>query len=115
MTIQVSNAYIWRVVYQDETVVCEEHVDNFASIDASRVASLFLLPLAGGASHRVDIPKGAQPVFFRRRSITVNPLQGAEQGRTTTHCIGWKRGDDASYLFIHEDGSTLLSSDLQAA
>jgi hypothetical protein len=79
------------------------------------LSGVLLLPLQGmGSSHRVDVPAGATPIFFRRRSVEINPLQGETGNRTTTHCIGWKRGDEAVYLFVFDDGSTLLTNDLQA-
>lgn len=107
-------AFIWRAMYSDETVVCEEDVDKFADVDASRVASLFLLPLQGGAAHRVDIPQGATPVFFRRHPLEINVMQGSGTLHPTTHCIGWKRGDEGVYLFVFDDGSTFLTNELQA-
>lgn len=115
MTITpVKGAYIWRAMYRDETVVCEENVDKFADIDASRVTSLFLYPLAGGGTHRVDIPQGAQPVFFRRHPLEINVMQASGAWHPTVYCIGWKKDEQSVYLFIFDDGSTLLSNDLQA-
>ena len=107
--------YTWRVVYDDGQTCINENEDNsFANVDVSRAKHILLIPLAGDSFCRVNIPEGATPVFFRRRSITLDPLSGQESNRTTIHCIGWKRGDEAVYLFIHEDGSTLLTDNLQA-
>lgn len=114
MIEQTKDAYTWRAVYDDKRTCINENAENsFAAVDQSRVKAVLLLPLQGGSSHRVDIPSGAQAVFFRRRSIILNPITG-EGGRKTVHCIGWKTAQNAQYLFVHDDGDTLLTSDLQA-
>ncbi len=114
MIERVLETYTWRVVYHDERGGIHENAANsFADVDQSRVKSLFLVPLRGGPPHRVSIPKGAQPLFFRRRRIELNPNTD-EQTHKTVHCIGWKRDDEAVYLFVLDDNSTLLSDNLQA-
>lgn len=115
MIEQVKDAYTWRAVYDEYSYHQETDENCFADVDQSRVKALFLLPLPGteGDPQRMDIPEGASPVFFRRRSIEIN-LATSEQARKTVHCIGWKRGDEASYLFVFDDGSTLLTDNLQA-
>ncbi len=45
--------------------------------------------------------------------MTLN-LETSEETHKTAHCIGWKRGDEAIYLFVLSDGSTLLTDNLQA-
>jgi hypothetical protein len=116
MIKQAQDVYTWCIVYQDDVLLHEDDAgQGFASIQQERqVKMLTLLPLQGGKPHYVDIPQGATPVFFRRRSIEINPLQGESTPRPTTHCIGWKRGDEATYLFVFDDGSTLLTDNLQA-
>ena len=110
--------YTWSVLCADGTVLCEydrPEGRGFAEVASLPPVGLLLLPLQGiGPSHRVDVPQGATPVFFRRRSVTISPLAGESAPRPTTHCIGWKHGDEAVYLFVFDDGSTLLTSDLQA-
>ena len=113
MDIQ-QETYTWRAVYDEHSYHQENAENSFADVDHARVKTLLLIPLQGGASHRVDIPSGATPVFFRRRSIEVNPLQGETQSRPTVHCIGWKHDEQAVYLFAFDSGNTLLTSDLQA-
>lgn len=110
-------AYTWSAVYDDDTAISEydrEEGRGFAEVDQTRVKTLLLFPQAGGDPYIMDIPEGAQPVFFRRRSIEINLVAGESSPRPTKHCIGWKRGDEATYLFILEDGSTSLTNDLQA-
>jgi hypothetical protein len=116
------DTYTWCAIYDDgHTVISESDVGSFADIHcadipSSRVQTLLLLPMPGIERdlQRMDIPQDATPVFFRRRSVEINPLQGNARSRPTVHCIGWKRGDEATYLFVFDDGSTLLTDNLQA-
>lgn len=116
MTKQVQEVYSWYVILEDEqhTRIDEHTVPSFADVLHEQIKSLCLLSREDALSHRVFIPTGATPVFFRRRSLVLDPIQGTEQGRKTTHCIGWKQGENAIYLFVSEDGSTLLTDNLQA-
>ena len=110
-------AYTWSAVYDDYTSISEydrEEGRCFAEVDQTRVKTLLLFPQTGGDPYTMDIPEGSQPVFFRRRSIEINPFAGESYPRPTTHCIGWKQDDTANYLFVFLDGHTLLTNDLQA-
>jgi hypothetical protein len=103
-------AYTWAVHYTDGSSIREyDHPDGhgFAVVDSARVT--FLTIESDLHSHAVGIPDGASPIFFRRRKILLQDGQ-----RTTIHCIGWKRGDEAIYLFISDSGDTLLTDNLQA-
>jgi hypothetical protein len=115
MIEQSQEEYTWYADYNDDRPGLHElNACNFAEVDQTHVKVLYLLPLQGGAAHRVDIPQDATPIFFRRRSVEINPMQGESSPRPTVHCIGWKRGDKAVYLFVLGDSSTLLTTDLQA-
>lgn len=117
MIQQIKDVYTWGALYDDNSCIGEyDRLEGrgFAEVESARVKELLLLSLQGDSAHSVKIPQGATPVFFRRRSIEINPLQGSSEARPTVHCIGWKRGDEAVYLFIFDDGSTLLTNDLQA-
>src|SRR5260221_258037 len=109
--------YIWSVIYADGSIMCEydrEEGRAFSEVLGKPVKALDIEPLAQNIpAHRVLIPQGATPVFFRRRQIALD-ADGNEQGRTTTHCIGWKQGEQAVYLFVFSDGTIMLSNDLQA-
>lgn len=118
-------AYIWCATYHDDTQIPEydeERQDGrgFAELDNARVKTLELWPLLPSPVdqqitrlHRVDVPSGAAPVFFRRRKIELNPNTDT-QDISTTHCIGWKSDTEQCYLFVFDDGSTLLSNNIQA-
>lgn len=120
MTVeQVKDAYRWHVIYTDETYIDEyDHAPGrgWGDVGDKPVRSVWLMRHDPNRAdgHHVDVPGGAVPVFFRRRSIEINLLKEQEQRRRTVHCIGWTRADTAVYLFVFEDGSTLLSDNLQA-
>jgi hypothetical protein len=117
MIQQAQDVYTWDACYTDGSFIAEDDREEgraFSEVDKGRVQALRLFHCKAGPSHRVDVPRGAQPVFFRRRSITIDPLQGESSPRPTVHCIGWKRGEEAVYLFVLDDGSTLLTDNLQA-
>lgn len=123
------DVYSWFVIYTDDSSIGEydqeeglgfasvEHatVPSFESDRVKRVKTLLLLPRnIEGPPFGVDIPQGARPVFFRRRSIEINLTNDQTENRATTHCIGWTRGEQAVYLFIGDDGSVLLTENFQA-
>lgn len=114
--IDVQDIYSWRATYSDGSHLDEEHaVGGFASVDLARCTHLALIDQSGNAAHVVEIPSGAQAVFFRRRRISVNVMKENSEPQATVHCIGWKRSEeDAVYLFVFANGTTLLSNDLQA-
>ena len=111
--------YTWNVTYEDGTVVDEYDAvrtdgRGFGEVDQARIRRLEIQAYDDVlTSHIVHIPDDATPVFFRRRQIALDG-SGNEQGRSTTHCIGWKREEAGVYLFVLPDGSSLLSDNLQA-
>lgn len=115
VTINIQDIYTWRAYY-GSTYLDESHaVSGFASVGPG-CTSLVLLNQSNEAKYVVAIPDGASPVFFRRRTIAVNLVEESSTPQGTIHCVGWKRSEhDATYLFVHEDGSTLLSDNLQAS
>jgi len=116
MQEQVKDAYTWCTLERDQGMLDEESAAHgFASALANSVESILLIPTDLGRSvHRVSIPEGASAVFFRRRSVAFHP-DGNTTAGATVHCIGWKRdGENGVYLFVGEDGTTLLTDDMQA-
>jgi hypothetical protein len=119
ITTKAKDVYEWRVTYHDGRQVPEfdeERPDGrgFLEIDSSQVKRLRLLLSSGIPAHVVTIPDGATPVFFRRRTISINPNNDTTAKRPVKHCIGWKKDEQAVYLFVFSDGSTLLTTDKQA-
>jgi hypothetical protein len=120
MIEQAKEAYTWAALYIDGSYIAEYEPScpngrGFAEVDATRVKQLRIasddLHLR---SHYVEVPEGATPVFFRRRSIALQPVDGQTTTLPTVHCIGWKHDDKAVYLFISDNGNTLLTDNLQA-
>lgn len=112
----IKDTYTWRVTYHDGTQIHEfdeERLDGrgFLEVDQHQIKLVELI--SPNLEHRVAIPEGATPVFFRRRSAIV--MQGSDTpDLSTKHCIGWNRSESSVYLFVLGDGSTLLTSDKQA-
>lgn len=117
---KLPDAYTWQVTYVDGTCTreCDESRTDgrgWAEREAKDVATITLARVEDGTVvQSIDVPEGAEPVFFRRRTVTVNPNDESMQRDSTVHCIGWKRAGEAVYLFVYEDGSTLLTDNLQA-
>ena len=111
---QSKEAFTWYVAYDDRTTLSEDDASCFADVDQAHITELMLLRPEGWAPHRVEVPHGATAVFFRRRQIVINATGEQESSRPTIHCIGWQRGDDSVYLFVMSDGTSLLTSNLQA-
>ncbi len=114
ITKTAQDAYTWRVTYHDSSTLDEYDETRpdgrgFAEIDSAQVRMVELSDIL-----KIAVPDGAEPVFFRRRRVVLNPEDDTVVNRSVVHCIGWKKDDDACYLFVFADGSTLLSSDLQA-
>jgi hypothetical protein len=117
---------MWQAIYRDGTRVPEfddEETNGrgFVEVDSLQVKTLELLPTMSNPEdryrrpmHRVSIPDGATPVFFRRRTVTINNSDDFVIKKPTKHCIGWKKDEQACYLFVFDDGSTLLTTDKQA-
>lgn len=115
---KTKDVYEWCVVYQDGTALHEyDHPDGYdwKDIGDKPIKEVWLLhPDLTNYGHHVAIPEGTTPICFRRRYITIN-LNGEDaQPHKTVHCIGWKRDEQACYLFVFENGSTLMTNDLQA-
>jgi hypothetical protein len=119
------DAYTWRVEYHNDVIIPEFDIERpdgrgFAEVNSEQVKTLELWPLLLSPIdqqmipvHRVSIPEGATPVFFRRRFTIA--FQGDDTpGVSVKHCIGWKKDDSACYLFVFVDGSSLMTDDFHA-
>lgn len=121
MVVPTTDAYHWVVTYQDGTHLQEFDEPGsigrgFAEIGDQPVKDIWLMRPDPNLNygHHVTIPDGAMPVFFRRRRIVIDPVDSNVTPQLAAHCIGWKRGAEAVYLFVFDNGSTLLTNDLQA-
>lgn len=109
------NQYKWCAIYRDNTTLHEDDAEQgFASVKQDQVKIITLLPLdPSEMPHHVSIPDGATPVCFRRHHVEFSTE--ATIYHPPIHCIGWKQAEQAVYLFVFHDQSTLLTDDLQAA
>jgi hypothetical protein len=112
------DAYTWSVEYHNGVTIPE--IDDkrptgrdFAEIDSLQVAFLRLHQADGWPSHNITVPRGAEPVFIRKRRFETTS-DSSEMKVSAMHCIGWKSGTNSSYLLLCDDGSELLTSDLKA-
>ena len=125
MTQTAIDAYTWSVAYHNGDVL-HEYDENrpdgrgWAEIGFASVKTVMLATHEVDRVHRVVVPADAQPLFFRRRYITINAAGEQGDSGCLAHCIGWKRAgetpqdEQAVYLFVLDDGSTLLTDNLQA-
>jgi len=119
MSVYIQDLYTWSATYRDGTMLAEYDSENtigrgFAEVEPALVKTLHLISTQDRLSHAVAIPEGATPVFFRRRKLILNPVEEEYAHAGGASCIGWKHGEQEVYLFVLDDGSTLLTSDLQA-
>lgn len=138
MTTPEQDAFTWKAGFANGRVFSELNADepqsvghSFAEAQAEaeaegtviRTLELVSLVLDGWSMGRVEIPAGATPVCFRRRQRIYQVEEGREPqetGRTTIQCLGWQtKGppDETQvgiYLFVFEDGSVFLSTNMQA-
>lgn len=115
VSVKIQDIYSWRASYGGTKHLDEENAaGGFSSVDQERCTDLTLLYMGLVPVHTVHIPQGAKPVFFRRRRIAINATDETGKPQAAVHCIGWKRSEeDAVYLFVFADGTTLLTNDLQ--
>jgi hypothetical protein len=118
VSVNVQDIYTWRAYYDNNATdyLDESHaVAGFGSVDLARCTSITLINQANLTLYVVEVPAGAQAVFFRRRRVAISLSDESCKPQGTVHCIGWKRSDEeVAYLFVYEDGSALLSNNLQA-
>jgi hypothetical protein len=80
------------------------------------IRAIELLPQGDGERRPVAVwvPAGATAVCFRRRRRAVRSDGGASAEQPSVTVIGWERGDQAAYRFVHDDGSVLFANDREA-
>jgi hypothetical protein len=119
---QCRDHWAWVVIYRDQSMVyeCQGSTAPHAAwkdVNPRLVSAITLLPrlrLAGRHEVIVHIPQGSTPVMFRRRQIELNMTGGEQSNTQTIHCLGYEAADHGSYLFVFEDGSTLLTNNRNA-
>lgn len=111
------DAYTWIAHQHGGEQVAEYDLDGsergWAVVDLAATFAVQIQPTRDGLpAPLVVVPAEARPVFFRRRSIEVNPTTEEEVARNTLTCIGWEHLDGQGvYLFVADDGRCVLSAD----
>lgn len=122
--------WLWRAYYKDGTFLDELDADGtlhgFKDVDLEKCVALQWIPTVEGlpAPHvRINLDKGERGLLFRRRGRIFDPNIGRDIGAMPVyHCIGWEVPNEdpslapvhASYLFLFEDGSIMMTADKQA-
>ena len=120
MILKAKDAYTWQVTYTDGTSTSEYDAvrpdgRGWAEREVKLVQAIALVRVEDGReAASLTIPSDAEPVFFRRRAVTCNPIDESSQSGTLAHCMGWKHDNKAGYLFVFDSGETLFTDDLQA-
>jgi hypothetical protein len=117
-----NETFLWKAHYTDGTTLDELDDDGvgrpFAAIDLLRLAALELLPQQEHVRRHILRIDDGRPIFFRRRRIELDPVEGIEVGRSTVTCLGYQttiRGRNMQlFLFLFGDGSTLLTDNREA-
>lgn len=104
----------WRVTYGDGSTLDEYDPDGkdhgWAEVNIRRVALVTLVPQYDGLPvHMMKVDGAWIPGFLRRRYIGV-PQDGSEGTRATVHVLTM----GTVYLFLFEDGRSLLTDDFNA-
>jgi hypothetical protein len=115
----VADRWTWVARRTDGTDYPEIGPDGIArgwAEAGADIRAIWLLPQGGGERMPVAVwvPAGATAVCFRRRrrALSLGGRAGAEQPSLTV--VGWERGDQAVYLFVDDDGSSILTTDREA-
>lgn len=114
----MADNFSWRAHYNDGTVLDEEG-HGFADVDQNKLTAFELIPnVPGRNGYVLKCTPEIRPIFFRRRTLTVSMQSGKEIGRSCIHCLGWQKTvkgvNVASYTFIFEDGSVVVTDDFNA-
>lgn len=117
-----TDKWTWVATYFDGRILdeCgpEHHV--FADIDQDNLSTLAWEPRDDSLPMVcVQVGPGSLPILFRRRLLTVDfSGAGEPQPPNVVHCVGTIRavGNETvgSYTFVFENGSVLVSDNLQA-
>jgi len=62
--------------------------------------------------YEVNIPEGAKPIILRRNYIKYGLRTGIKE-RSIIYILGWKKGDEYSLMYIHDDGHVEMSDNFE--
>ncbi len=113
----MQDSYSWVALYSNGETLGEHDGGGqpFAAVDLSRLAAVVLVPNRPGFPQiHVRIGPGMRPIFFRRRSIALDPNSGESSHLPSVTVIGWQKTvagrNVKSFTWIFdEDGSIALT------
>ncbi len=116
----MSDVFTWIACYDDGSSLMEIESDGtehgFAEVDLDRLSAFVLNPMREGLPSpvvKIDRAGGQRPIFFRRRSIALDPETHGEANRSTITVLGWQKTVEGknvkSFAALYEDGSVLIS------
>lgn len=116
----MTDAWTWIACYDDGSSLMEIEPDGtehgFAEVDLARLSAFVLNPMRDGLPApivKIDRASGQRPIFFRRRTIALDPALGTEEKRSTITVLGWQKTVEGknvkSFVALYEDGSVLIS------
>lgn len=104
------DVYTWHVEYVDGEILTEADAEALGGawdhVDNDRVRAIILMPVQSDRQPVIArLPDGATPIFFRRRTRT---LETQEEQESIT-CLGWKTDHAASYLWVWDGGKVAMT------
>lgn len=100
---------MWSVVYGHNGIHwTEDTLSTWNHVDIECVSTVILTHTHGQVV--CHIPQGMIPFFFRRRTVTVQQSEDADQVVTSVSVLGWR--DDTGigcYTWIYADGSVAVT------
>jgi len=100
---------MWSVVYGHNGIhLTEDTLSTWNNVDINRVSTVILThPQGQMVCH---IPAGMKPFFFRRRTVTVQQSEDADQVVTSVSVLGWHdESGTGCYTWIYPDGSVAIT------
>ena len=99
---------MWSVVYTDGQQSTEDDLSTWNAVDIKRVSTVILTHAYGQVV--CHIPAGMKPFFFRRRTVTVQQSEDADQVVTSVSVLGWRDTDNTGcYTWIYPDCSVAIT------
>lgn len=110
--------FTWLAIDKTGSAVWEDEVGSLRSVPSTTIHQLAVVdrsdPNDSTRHVVVTIPDNATPVCFWRTATTIPTTSDGgfdldHQTQTVTRVIGWKRGSDTTLVWIHDDGSVLIT------
>jgi len=104
----MTDADMWSIIYTDGQHCTEDDLSTWNNVDIECVSTVILTHAYGQVV--CHIPAGMKPFFFRRRTVTVQQSEDADQVVTSVSVLGWRDTDNTGcYTWIYPDGSVAIT------